>query len=314
MLAVAIQHIKFFITKMLIMLYLNRGLSVQSGLVISKTITLLFMSKNNYRLRECIPALLCLLAILFNGCVFQKPKPVKSDNTDIKEDKVKADKPSVVLEKEYLPEAPAKDREEADRVEGQKVLENIQKLETRLKAEEKERNKTSIQVIKLNTKKAPEEKNKDISTKINEAEGKAVPAEPGSGYLSEGSAVRLGLVDGDDEIKVLKKVRRLEARLEAERNKVKALDEDLTNLHVAKESVEKDFANTKEELEEKSNNLLEQINALQSKLEETESRAIATEQELDPIKKELLKAQISETKAHQELYKLKIENLQKDEE
>ena len=295
---------------MLIMLYFN------SGLVISKTITLLFMSKNNYRLRECIPALLCLSAILFNGCVFQKPKPVKSDNTDIKEDKVKvkADKPSVVLEKEYLPEAPAKDREEADRVEGQKVLENIQKLETRLKAEEKERNKTSIQVIKLNTKKAPEEKNKDISTKINEAEGKAVPAEPGSGYLSEGSAVRLGLVDGDDEIKVLKKVRRLEARLEAERNKVKALDEDLTNLHAAKESVEKDFANTKEELEEKSNNLLEQINALQSKLEETESRAIATEQELVPIKKELLKAQISETKAQQELYKFKIENLKKDEE
>jgi hypothetical protein len=272
------------------------------------------MSKNHYRLRECIPALLCLSAILFNGCVFQKPKPLKSDNTDIKKDKAKVDKPSVVLEKEYLPEAPAKDREEADRVEGQKVLENIQKLETRLKAEEKERNKTSIQVIKLNNKKAPEEINKDISTNINEAEGKAVAAEPGSGYLSEGSAIRLGQVDGDDEIKVLKKVRRLEARLEAERNKVKALGEELTNLQAAKESVENDFANTKEELEEKSNNLLEKINALTSKLEETESRAIATEQELDPIKKELLKAQISETKAQQELYKLKIENLQKDEE
>jgi len=132
--------------------------------------------------------------------------------------------------------------------------------------------------------------------------------------LSEGSAIRLGQVDGDDEIKVLKKVRRLEARLEAERNKVKALGEELTNLQAAKESVENDFANTKEELEEKSNNLLEKINALTSKLEETESRAIATEQELDPIKKELLKAQISETKAQQELYKLKIENLQKDEE
>jgi hypothetical protein len=296
------------------MLYFNSGLSVQSGLVISKTITLLFMSKNNNKLRECIPALLCLSAILFNGCIFQKPKPLKSDNTDIKADKVKADKPSVVLEKEYLPEVPTNDREEADRVEGQKVLENIQKLETRLKAEEKERNKTSIQVIKLNTKKAPEEKNKDISTKINEAEGKAVPAEPGSGYLSEGSAVRLGLVDGDEEIKVLHKVRRLEARLEAERNKVKALGEELTNLHAAKESVENDFANTKEELEEKSNNLLEKINALNSKLEETESRAIATEQELGPMKKELLKTQISETKAQQELYKLKIENLKEDEE
>ncbi|MFV1974346.1 MAG: hypothetical protein ACC651_01285 [Candidatus Scalindua sp.] len=304
-------------TKMLMMLYFNSGLSVQSGLFISKTITLLFMSKNHYRLREYIPALLCISAILFNGCVFQKPKqPLKSDNTDIKEDKVKVDTPSVILEKEYLPEAPAKDREEADRVEGQKVLENIQKLETRLKAEEKERNKTSIQVKKHNNKKTPEEKHKDMLTNISKAEteSKAVAAEPGSGYLSEGSAIRLGQVDGDDEIKVLKKVRRLEARLEAERNKVKALGEELTNLQAAKESVENDFANTKEELEEKSNNLLEKINALTSKLEETESRAIATEQELDPIKKELLKAQISETKAQQELYKLKIENLQKDEE
>jgi len=161
LLAVTIQHIKFFITKMLMMLYLNSGLSVQSGLFISKTISLLFMSKNHYRLRECIPALLCLSAILFNGCVFQKPKPLKSDNTDIKKDKAKVDKPSVVLEKEYLPEAPAKDREEADRVEGQKVLENIKKLEARLKVEEKERKKTSIQVIKLNNKKAPEQQNQD---------------------------------------------------------------------------------------------------------------------------------------------------------
>ena len=67
-------------------------------------------------------------------------------------------------------------------------------------------------------------------------------------------------------------------------------------------------------MEEKNNNLLEEINALESKLEETESRAIAAEQELNPIKKELLKTQISETKAQQELYKLKIENLNKDEE
>ena len=275
------------------------------------------MSKNKYRLRKCIPALLCLSTILFTGCVLHKPKLSKSDNTDntnIKEDEVKVDKPSVVLEKEYLPQVPEKDMEAADRVEGQKVLENIKKLEARLKVEENERNKTNIQVIKPNNKKVSEEKNKDIPTNINEADSKAVAAEPGSGYLSEGSAVRLGLVDGDEEIKVLHKVRRLEARLEAERNKVKALGEELTNLHAAKESVEKDFANTKEELEEKSNNLLEEINALNSKLEETESRAIATEQELEPIKKELLKTQISETKAQQELYKLKIENLNKDEE
>jgi chromosome segregation ATPase len=163
-----------------------------------------------------------------------------------------------------------------------------------------------------NNMKALEERNKYKSTKTSEAE--SVVARPGSGYLSEGSAISLGLIDGDEEIKVLKKVRRLETRLEAERNKVKALGKELTDLQAAKESVEKDFANTKNELEEKSNKLLEKINALESKLEETESRAIAAEEELNPVKKELLKTQIAETKAQQELYKLKIEKLKNDEE
>ncbi len=142
----------------------------------------------------------------------------------------------------------------------------------------------------------------------------APPSEQGSGYLSEGPAISIGIVDGDEELKVLQKIKRLEARLEEERNKVKALGEELTDLQAAKESVEKDFVNTKKELEEKSNNLLEKINTLESKIEETESRAIAAEQELNPVKKELLKTQISETKAQQELYKLKIKNLKKDEE
>lgn len=142
----------------------------------------------------------------------------------------------------------------------------------------------------------------------------APPAEQGSGYLSGGAAISIGIVDGDEELKVLQKINRLETRLEEERNKVKALGKELTNLQAAKEKVEKDFVNTKKELEDKSNNLMEKINALESKLEETESRAIAAEQELNPVKKELLKTQISETKAQQELYKLKIENLKKEEE
>ncbi len=291
------------------------------------------MLRTNYRLRECILALLCLSALLLNGCTLTMPKLLKSDNTAVKHDmpftkaNMAEEKPSVVLE----PEGSSIGMEPVGRVEGQKALENIKKLEARLKAEEKERNKPSFQVKKLNKKisdrhmgkehvekdfannmKVLEERNKYKSTKTSEAE--SVVARPGSGYLSEGSAISLGLIDGDEEIKVLKKVRRLETRLEAERNKVKALGKELTDLQAAKESDEKDFANTKNELEEKSNKLLEKINALESKLEETESRAIAAEEELNPVKKELLKTQIAETKAQQELYKLKIEKLKNDEE
>lgn len=290
------------------------------------------MSITNYRLKVCILALLCLSALLLNGCTLTMPKLLKPDNTAAKHDtpfpktnKVE-DKQSVVLD----PEGSSTGMDPVGRVEGQKALENIKKLEAGLKSEENEIYKTSLQTKKIdkkisdrhvaqedvekkfaNNKKALEEKNKNIQTKTSEDE--AVAVKPGSGYLSEGSAIRLGLVDGDEEIKVLKKVRRLEARLEAERNKVKSLGEEVTNLRAAKESVEKDFANTRKELEEKNNNLLEKINALESKLKETESKAIAAEQELNHVKKELLKTQISETKAQQELYKLKIENLNKDE-
>jgi len=52
---------------------------------------------------------------------------------------------------------------------------------------------------------------------------------------------------------------------------------------------------------------------LESKLIDTEARAVAAESELKPVKKELLKTQLSEIKAQQELYKLKIDNLKKEE-
>jgi DNA repair exonuclease SbcCD ATPase subunit len=255
------------------------------------------------------------------------PKLFKPDNTAAKHD-TPFTKPNKAEDK---PSSEGSvDMEPISRLEGQRALENIKKLEARLK-EEEERNKASSQVKKLNekisdrhvaqksvekdfsnNKKALEEKNVDMTTKISQTE--TVVTKQGAGYLSEGTAIELGVIDGDEEIKVLKKVRRLEARLEAERNKVKALGEELEGLQAAKESVENDFANTKKELEEKNNDLLEEISALESKLKETESRAIAAVQELNPVKKELLKTQIAETKAQQELYKLKIENLKNDEE
>ncbi len=143
---------------------------------------------------------------------------------------------------------------------------------------------------------------------------KPPPAEHGSGYLSDGSALSMGVMDGDEELKVLDKIKRLETRLEAEKNKVKTLNSDLSELQIAKESVDKDFADTKKELEDKIADLLDVIKSLESKLKESEERVTTAEQELTSVKTELLKAQIIETKAQQELYKLKIENLKQDEE
>lgn len=255
------------------------------------------MLRTNYRLRECTLALLCLSALLFNGCTLTMPKLSKSYSKDIEKDKVKIDKPSVVLEKEYLSAGSTIGLEMVDGDEDLKISEKVERLEARLKAEEKERKKL----------------NKKISD-MQVAEAETVTAKPGAGYLSEGSTIGLGIIDGDEELRVLKKVKRLEARLEEERNKVKSLNKDLADLQSVKENIENDFANTKKLLQEENNNLLEKINTLESALEETESRAIAAEQELNPIKKELLKLQISETKTQQELYKLKIEKLKRDEE
>jgi len=281
--------------------------------------TSFFMSKTNCRLRECILTLMCLSTLLFSGCTLTMPKLSKSSSTDIEKDKIKIDKPSVindefrkdkkaenkpshVLGKEYLSEGSTIGMEMLDGDDELKILEKVEKLEAKLKAEEKERKKTGIQV-------------KELNKKISDLQAaEAVAEKPGSGYLSEGSTIELGIIDGDDELRVLEKVKRLESRLAKEENKVKSLNKELTDLQSAKEGIENDFANAKKLLEEQNNNLLEKINALESTLKETESRAIAAEQELLPMKRELLKAQISETKAQQGLYKLKIEKLKNDEE
>ena len=69
-----------------------------------------------------------------------------------------------------------------------------------------------------------------------------------------GSALSMGVMDGDEELKVLDKIKRLEARLEAEKNKVKTLNSDLSELQIAKESVDKDFADTKKDWKKKTLN------------------------------------------------------------
>ena len=171
---------------------------------------------------------------------------------------------------------------------------------------------TNIKVYKTKTDKPAASKDKPL---IETSKAKdAPPSEQGSGYLSEGSSIKMGVIDGDEEVNVLKKIRRLEARLEAERNKVKTFEEKLSKLLVAKKGVEKDFADTKKRLENESKDLSDMIKALGSKLSDTEARAVAAEKELNLVKGELLKVQLTEIKTQQELYKLRIDNLKQEEE
>ncbi|MBT5305862.1 MAG: hypothetical protein HOL31_12385 [Candidatus Scalindua sp.] len=163
-------------------------------------------------------------------------------------------------------------------------------------------------------------KSRDLSTMeeihpIKKMEiGNLPSAEQGSGYLVEGSTISLGIIDGDEELKVLNKIKRLEFRLEAERKTSKAFEEKLSKLQAAKEGVEKDYADTRKKLEERNKVLSDEIKAMELKLRKSETRAVTAEQALNPLKKGLLKSQISETKAQQELYKLKIENIKQVEE
>lgn len=214
------------------------------------------MSKARYRLNEYLWPILCaLIVLLFNGCQLLELNQPEPDNTGIKKDEIKSDKP-----------ATAKDRP----LMGQK--------------------------------------------KVNDTP----PPEQGSGYLSKGSTLGLGIVDGDEEIKVLKKIKILEAKLKALQNEMRIQaeisDKKLSDLQAEKEDVEKDFADTKERLEEENKDLSDKIKVLESDLINTEARAIAAENELNPVKKELLKSQLSEIKAQQELYKLKIDNLKQEDE
>ncbi len=171
---------------------------------------------------------------------------------------------------------------------------------------------TNINEDKAKTDKPATSRDKALIEKSKAKD--APPSEKGSGYLSQGSSIKMGVIDGDEEVNVLEKIRRLETRLEAERNKVKAFEEKLSELQTAKKGVEKDFADTKKRMENENKDLSDRIKALESKLSDTESRTVAAEKELNLVKGELLKVQLSEIKMQQELYKLKIDNLKQEEE
>lgn len=142
------------------------------------------------------------------------------------------------------------------------------------------------------------------------------PGTQGAGYLSRGATIDLGIMDGDEEISLLKKIKRLEARLEKERKEKNILrntyDKKLSDHQALLDNTKKELADTRKGLEDRNQDLLETIKVLESELNETEARTVAVEKELRFIKKELLGAQLSEIRTQQELYKLKIDNLKQD--
>ncbi|MGQ3685816.1 MAG: hypothetical protein ACUBOA_12555 [Candidatus Loosdrechtia sp.] len=138
----------------------------------------------------------------------------------------------------------------------------------------------------------------------------------GAGYLSRGATISLGVRDGDEEIALLKKIQRLEDGLEKERKEKDVLkntyEKKLSDLQTVLARAKEEFFGIKKELEDRNRELLEKIKVLEFELNETGTRAIAAEQELRSVKKELLKTQLSEIRSQQELYKLKIDSLKQD--
>ena len=275
------------------------------------------MQKANCKSGKYIWAILCISIILLNGCEYLALNQAKSDDTNIKKDKTTASRDKPLIKKSKAKEVPPAERGSGylskgstlglgvvDKDEELGALKKIKILETRL---ETEKNKMNFQIETLIKKISDLQASKGVP-----------PAEQGSGYLSKGSALRLGIVDGDEEIKVLKKIKIIEARLKALRNEMRIQTETsnkkLSDLQTAKEGVEKDFADTKKRLEKENKDLSDKIKAFESKLSDAEARAVAAEKEIKPVEEELLKVQLSEIKAQQELYRLKIDNLKQEEE
>ena len=141
----------------------------------------------------------------------------------------------------------------------------------------------------------------------------ALPESHGSGYLSEGPTVSVGLLDGEEELKILEKIKRLEKSLNKEKERRETLEQNLTDVKVAKEKVEEECSETKKELEANNKNLTEEMKVLDARIKDLEKKLAIAELKPKQLEEEVIKAQIAETKARQELFKLKIDQLEKSE-
>ena len=156
------------------------------------------------------------------------------------------------------------------------------------------------------TREAPPLKQESVNVLASDQQGK--------GYLKDGSTVSLGILDGDEELKILEKVKKLEKKLNREIKKREVIEESLVETRAAKSKVEEEFIITKRELEEVIKNLSEDIKSLDIQKKELKEKAVAAVQQTEKLKEEILSSQIAETKARQEMYKLKIERLEEEQE
>lgn len=136
----------------------------------------------------------------------------------------------------------------------------------------------------------------------------------GAGYLSSGSTVSVGLLDGDEELKIFEKVRKLEKSLEREKEMRETLEKNLTAVTRAKEHADSELVLTRRELEGDIKRLKEENKLFEAKIGDLEEKLAVAELRPKQLEEKLIEAQISETKAKQELYKLKIDQLEKGEE
>ena len=132
----------------------------------------------------------------------------------------------------------------------------------------------------------------------------------GKGYLKDGSTVSLGVLDGDEELQVLEKIKRLEKELDKEVERRNAIEESLAEARAAKDKIEEEFIITKRDLEEINEDLSRDMKVFKSQKEALEGKLASAERQIEQLKEEALNSQIAETKAQQELYKLKIKKLE----
>ncbi len=156
---------------------------------------------------------------------------------------------------------------------------------------------------------------KPVEAGVNENQTAASqPETQGSGYLSSGSTVSVGLLDGDEELKIFEKIKKLEKSLEREKEMRETLEQDLTDATIDKEKIKDECVTAKRELEEEGKNLREEIEILEANIADLERKLAAAELRPKLLEEQLIEAQIAETKARQELFKLKIDQLEKGEE
>lgn len=140
--------------------------------------------------------------------------------------------------------------------------------------------------------------------KFNSSEKLEVPPKS-SGYLAEGSTVKVDTGEGDKKISVLEQFEQTKQALAASQEKIILLEKELENEKAAKTALKTELKELQSQLEIMKQLVIEN-KKLRKQLEEYQE---PYEEKIKELTTELTKAQIEETKAKQELISLKIELL-----